>query len=131
MTLTERPRQQRRDHLPGDIDMWVMVLGDMIIFAGYFIVFMIYRSMHAREFLAAQEHLGRAARDGGERVARGDLDLVLEVGGEEDARRARTSRDGCKIHLDRMVRGVSMLSCFSTYSVKPSDLLITACAHNR
>ena len=57
MTLTERPRQQRRDHLPGDIDMWVMVLGDMIIFAGYFIVFMIYRSMHPREFLSAQEHL--------------------------------------------------------------------------
>ena len=25
--------------------MWVMVLGDMVIFAGYFIVFMIYRSM--------------------------------------------------------------------------------------
>jgi nitric oxide reductase NorE protein len=37
--------------------MWVMVLGDMIIFAGYFVVFMIYRSMHAREFLTAQQHL--------------------------------------------------------------------------
>lgn len=57
MTLTARPEQRRDEHLPGDNDMWVMVLGDMIIFAGYFIVFMIYRSMHAREFLAAQEHL--------------------------------------------------------------------------
>ena len=57
MTVTEQTTDRRSGHLPGDIDMWVMVLGDMVIFAGYFIVFMIYRSMHAPEFLAAQEHL--------------------------------------------------------------------------
>jgi nitric oxide reductase NorE protein len=57
MTQTEQATDRRVGHLPGDRDMWVMVLGDMVIFAGYFIVFMIYRAMHAPEFLAAQEHL--------------------------------------------------------------------------
>ncbi|WP_396837066.1 cytochrome c oxidase subunit 3 [Mycobacterium sp. ITM-2016-00317] len=37
--------------------MWVMVLGDLVIFAGYFVVFMVYRTMNADEFLAAQQHL--------------------------------------------------------------------------
>ncbi|WP_280834334.1 cytochrome c oxidase subunit 3 [Mycolicibacterium frederiksbergense] len=37
--------------------MWVMVLGDLVIFGGYFIVFMIYRTMHPVEFLRAQQHL--------------------------------------------------------------------------
>ena len=46
--------------MPGDINMWVMVLGDMIIFAGYFVIFMIYRSMNRQEFLLAQQHLNIA-----------------------------------------------------------------------
>ncbi|WP_233716192.1 cytochrome c oxidase subunit 3 [Mycolicibacterium vinylchloridicum] len=37
--------------------MWVMVLGDLVIFGGYFIVFMIYRTMNPTAFLAAQQHL--------------------------------------------------------------------------
>ncbi|MGV0791419.1 cytochrome c oxidase subunit 3 [Mycolicibacterium sp. XJ1819] len=45
------------DHLPGDIHMWVMVLGDLIIFSGYFVIFMVYRAMHPEEFLRAQQHL--------------------------------------------------------------------------
>lgn len=57
MTQTDKATDPRNGHLPGDSDMWVMVLGDMIIFAGYFVVFMIYRSMNSHEFLAAQEHL--------------------------------------------------------------------------
>ncbi|MBF6171572.1 cytochrome c oxidase subunit 3 family protein [Nocardia blacklockiae] len=48
---------QPRTHLPGDGHMWVMVLGDMVIFGGYFVVFMIYRAMTPGEFLAAQQHL--------------------------------------------------------------------------
>lgn len=43
--------------LPGDSHMWVMVLGDLIIFSGYFVIFMIYRSMNPGAFLAAQQHL--------------------------------------------------------------------------
>jgi nitric oxide reductase NorE protein len=48
---------QRRAHLPGDVHMWVMVLGDLIIFGAYFIMFMIFRAMHPQEFLASEEHL--------------------------------------------------------------------------
>jgi len=46
-----------RGHLPGDGHMWVMVLGDLVIFAGYFVIFMIYRTMNPDEFLRAQQHL--------------------------------------------------------------------------
>jgi nitric oxide reductase NorE protein len=46
-----------RTRLPGDGHIWVMVLGDLVIFTGYFVVFMIYRAMNPDEFLAAQQHL--------------------------------------------------------------------------
>ncbi len=56
MTRTEPSAVQRR--LPGDGgDMWVMVLGDMVIFAGYFVVFLIYRTLNQGEFLSAAQHL--------------------------------------------------------------------------
>jgi nitric oxide reductase NorE protein len=48
---------QRRVHLPGDVHMWVMVLGDLIIFGAYFIIFMVYRAMKPHEFLMSQQHL--------------------------------------------------------------------------
>ena len=34
-----------------------MVLGDLVIFGAYFLIFMIYRAMTPGEFLAAQQHL--------------------------------------------------------------------------
>jgi nitric oxide reductase NorE protein len=46
-----------RNHLPGDGHMWVMVLGDLVIFGGYFIIFMIYRAMEPEQFLESQQHL--------------------------------------------------------------------------
>jgi len=61
MTDTDRainPERQRAPHLPGDIHIWVMVLGDLVIFGAYFLIFMIYRAMEPAEFLAAQQHLG-------------------------------------------------------------------------
>ena len=48
---------QRRVHLPGDVHMWVMVLGDLIIFGAYFIIFMVFRAMNPQEFLTSEEHL--------------------------------------------------------------------------
>ncbi|MBP2450837.1 nitric oxide reductase NorE protein [Mycolicibacterium lutetiense] len=57
MTQTDSRPQVSSEHLPGDGHMWVMVLGDLVIFGGYFIVFMIYRTMHPDEFLRAQQHL--------------------------------------------------------------------------
>lgn len=44
-------------HLPGDGAMWVMVLGDLIIFGSYFVIFMVHRAMAPQEFLEAQQHL--------------------------------------------------------------------------
>lgn len=37
--------------------MWVMVLGDLIIFGSYFLIFMVHRAMAPQEFLEAQQHL--------------------------------------------------------------------------
>jgi nitric oxide reductase NorE protein len=51
------PASARRGHLPGDGHMWVMVLGDLVIFGTYFIIFMIYRAMEPQEFLQSQQHL--------------------------------------------------------------------------
>lgn len=50
-------RTGRPTHLPGDGAVWVMVLGDLIIFGSYFLIFMVHRSMAPQEFLAAQQHL--------------------------------------------------------------------------
>jgi nitric oxide reductase NorE protein len=49
--------ERQRVHTPGDGHMWVMVLGDLIIFGAYFIIFMVYRAMKPQEFLTSQEHL--------------------------------------------------------------------------
>jgi nitric oxide reductase NorE protein len=37
--------------------MWVMVIGDLIAFGAYFIIFMVHRAMKPAEFLASQQHL--------------------------------------------------------------------------
>lgn len=51
------PRAVQSSHLPGDGAMWVMVLGDLIIFGSYFLIFMVHRAMAPHEFLQAQQHL--------------------------------------------------------------------------
>jgi nitric oxide reductase NorE protein len=37
--------------------MWVFVLGDLVIFGGYFLIFMVYRNQEHQLFLEAQRHL--------------------------------------------------------------------------
>jgi nitric oxide reductase NorE protein len=44
-------------HLPSNKDMWVFVLGDLVIFSTYFIIFMIYRHQERQLFLDSQQHL--------------------------------------------------------------------------
>lgn len=51
------PHTRQSTHLPGDGAMWVMVLGDLIIFGSYFLIFMVHRTIAPQEFLAAQQHL--------------------------------------------------------------------------
>jgi len=58
LATSERPQSvSRTGHLPGDGHMWVMVLGDLIIFGGYFIIFMVHRAMSPQQFLESQQHL--------------------------------------------------------------------------
>ena len=52
---------RRAPALPGDASMWVFVLGDMVIFGVYFIVFMVYRGHEQAVFLASQRHLSLAS----------------------------------------------------------------------
>jgi nitric oxide reductase NorE protein len=51
------PTDGRTVHLPGDSAMWVMVIGDLVIFGAYFLIFMVHRAMKPAEFLASQQHL--------------------------------------------------------------------------
>jgi nitric oxide reductase NorE protein len=44
-------------HLPSNKDMWVFVLGDLVIFSSYFIIFMVYRHQERQLFLESQQHL--------------------------------------------------------------------------
>ncbi|MGW5381574.1 cytochrome c oxidase subunit 3 [Nocardia sp. NPDC003963] len=54
---TDRPTRPPGARLPGDNAMWVMVLGDLVIFGSYFVIFMVHRALEPAEFLAAQQHL--------------------------------------------------------------------------
>jgi nitric oxide reductase NorE protein len=50
-------RPVRETHLPADGSMWVFVLGDLVIFGAYFLIFMIYRNQNHQLFLDSQRHL--------------------------------------------------------------------------
>jgi nitric oxide reductase NorE protein len=54
---TAAPEPPERPHLPGDTAMWVFVLGDLVIFGGYFIIYMIQRMEKHAEYLDQQQHL--------------------------------------------------------------------------
>ncbi|WP_405137779.1 cytochrome c oxidase subunit 3 [Nocardia sp. NBC_01388] len=46
------------ERLPGgDLDIWVMVLGDLFFFGCYLIVYMVFRDRSLEQFTAAQRHL--------------------------------------------------------------------------
>ena len=56
-TETVETRPGRRTHLPADGSMWVFVLGDLVIFGAYFLIFMVYRNQQHELFLESQRHL--------------------------------------------------------------------------
>jgi nitric oxide reductase NorE protein len=62
MTATVAPvtAARRETHLPGDQGMWVFVLGDLVFFGVYFIIFMVYRHTEPKLFLSSQRHLNLA-----------------------------------------------------------------------
>ncbi|WP_067679806.1 cytochrome c oxidase subunit 3 [Nocardia miyunensis] len=63
MTLSDRDeataesRAEVTGRLPGDLDMWVLVLGDLFFFGCYFVVYMVFRDRAPDQFAEAQRHL--------------------------------------------------------------------------
>ena len=57
---TSRPRSEPA-RLLGDLDVWVFILGDLVFFGAYFIVYMVYRHQETTVFLASQRHLSLIA----------------------------------------------------------------------
>lgn len=53
--------RQAQPPVAGDEHMWVFVLGEFVIFGGYFVIYSVFRTMHASQYLAAQQHLGLTA----------------------------------------------------------------------
>lgn len=54
--------EPRHPHLPGEAGVWVFILGDMLMFAAFFIVFLFYRGEDVALFVRSQhtlnQHLG-------------------------------------------------------------------------
>ena len=50
--MPEAATSSVRTHLPGDGHMWFMVLGDLFIFGGYFIAYLVFRAQAPEQFLA-------------------------------------------------------------------------------
>jgi nitric oxide reductase NorE protein len=55
VAVVQRERPETR--LPGDVGVWVFVLGDLVIFAAYLLIYMVYRNQQPQVFLAGQRHL--------------------------------------------------------------------------
>jgi len=49
----------RPPHLPGETGVWVFILGDMLMFAAFFIVFMAYRSEDVALYVNSQRSLNQ------------------------------------------------------------------------
>ena len=47
------------ERVQGELSMWVFVLGDLVIFAVYFLIFMVERTQQRDVFLASQQHLSQ------------------------------------------------------------------------
>jgi nitric oxide reductase NorE protein len=47
----------RAGRMLGDINVWIFVLGDLVFFGAYFVIFMVYRHQETAVFLASQRHL--------------------------------------------------------------------------
>lgn len=60
-SLPANSASRRATALPGDVGIWVFVLGDMVIFGAYFVIFMVYRGHEQTSFLASERHLSLAS----------------------------------------------------------------------
>jgi nitric oxide reductase NorE protein len=47
------------EHLPGDLDVWVFIIGEIVVFAVYFAAYMVDRGRNHELFLQSQQLLGQ------------------------------------------------------------------------
>jgi nitric oxide reductase NorE protein len=82
---------RRAPSLPGDAGIWVFALGDMVIFAAYFVIFMVYRGHQQAAFLAGERHLSLASGAVNTLLLAGSRFVALAVAAARagQARRAR------------------------------------------
>jgi nitric oxide reductase NorE protein len=52
---------QKTERIPGDLSVWIFVLGDLVFFGAYYVIYMVYRHQEPRVFLASQQHLSLLA----------------------------------------------------------------------
>lgn len=57
---SRNPSGARPHHVPGEVGVWVLLFGDMTVFAVLFIVYLDHRGFNKELFSASQEHLNRA-----------------------------------------------------------------------
>ncbi|CAN5392419.1 cytochrome c oxidase subunit 3 family protein [soil metagenome] len=56
-TVAIRGEQPRTRHLPGEEGIWLFILGDMMVFALFFLTFVYYRGTDVATYVAAQKGL--------------------------------------------------------------------------
>jgi len=105
--------------LPGDVGMWVFVLGDMVIFGAYFIIFMVYRGHEQASFLAGERHLS---------LASGAVNTLLLLAGSRfvalAVAAARAGQDG---RARRLVQWGALCGCgFLLVKAHEWDALVNA-----
>lgn len=96
-----RDQPVAQSYLPGDGAMWVMVLGDLIIFGAYFLIYMVHRAMAPAAYLADQQHLNPGAG-----VAN---TVVLLTSSWLIARSVAAARDGRADHAARLTLAAGLL----------------------
>jgi nitric oxide reductase NorE protein len=55
------PATAKTGRMLGDVNVWIFVLGDLVFFGAYFVIFMVYRHQETEIFLASQRHLSLIA----------------------------------------------------------------------
>jgi nitric oxide reductase NorE protein len=82
--------------VPGSINMWLFVVGELFIFAFYFFVYMMYRTRATGAFVESQQHLDLA-------VGAGNT-VVLLTSSYLVALAVQAARDGSHDRARRLVR---------------------------
>ncbi|MDP9142494.1 MAG: cytochrome c oxidase subunit 3 family protein [Pseudomonadota bacterium] len=59
MTDTTTAATEAKSHIPGQPDIWLFVMFEVIVFSSYFVVYMLYRSWHPDLFLESQQQLSQ------------------------------------------------------------------------